>query len=280
MSKKFLHEVIRKGTMYRHTHANSIVTYIFDSLSDLPVRAHVSTRHGGVSPAPWHTLNFSVARGDAPERVQQNRRRLAEAVGVNADDFVRCRQVHGAGIARVDWDDAGSLQEGADGLITDAIGLPLFLLFADCAPLLLYDRRRHVLGVCHAGWRGALNGAAAATLWAMQAAYDTDPADIVACIGPSIGPQSYEVGDEVLALATVKLQDAERFFTYPNGADSNPYFDLWQANAAQLAGAGVPAKQIEISGIDTAQNTHDFFSHRAEKGQCGLFSMTAWLVAD
>jgi polyphenol oxidase len=264
--------------MQRITHANGVITYTFDSLAAWPVRAHVTTRHGGVSPAPWNTLNFSVSRGDTPERVQENRQRLAAAIGIDFTQTVRTHQVHGTGVAKVDWNDAGSWQEACDGLITDAVGLPLALVFADCTPILLYDPVHHALGACHAGWRGTLNGAATATLWAMQAAYDTNPAAVLACIGPSIGPQSYEVGAEVFNLAQVKLRTAEQLFTYPNGPAQNPYFNLWQANADQLVEAGVPPTQIEISGIDTAQNTQDFFSHRAERGQCGLFSLVAWLT--
>jgi YfiH family protein len=263
--------------MQRIEHENGVITYTFDSLAQLPVRAHVSTRHGGVSPAPWNTLNFSILRGDAPERVQQNQDRLAAAVGIDPQTIIRCRQVHGSGIAKVDASDAGQWQENMDGLITNTPELPLMLVFADCVPILLYDRRRHALGICHAGWRGTINGIADITLWAMRAAYDTDPADILACIGPSIGPQSYQVGEEVVALAQVKLKKPERFFRHLHGSDQNPNFDLWQANAAQLVDAGVVAAQIEISGIDTAQHTNDFFSHRAEHGRCGLFAMTAWL---
>lgn len=264
--------------MQRINHANGVITYAFDSLSDLPVRAHVSTRHGGISPAPWASLNFSVSRGDTPARTQENYARFARAVGVRPQDAVRCRQVHGTAVAKVDQEDAGQWQSSTDALITDAVGLPLSLVFADCVPLVLYDRYNHALGVCHAGWRGTVNGAGVATLWAMQAAYDTEPSQVVACIGPSIGPQSYEVGDEVYALAQAKLPSADRFFRHPNGDEANPYFDLWQANAALLVEAGVPADQVEISGIDTAQNTEDFYSHRAENGQCGLFGLLAWLL--
>lgn len=264
--------------MQRLTHANGVVTYTFDALAALPVRAHVSTRHGGVSPQPWQSLNLSITRGDERTHVEENRDRLTAALGVQTTNLVRCRQVHGTGVAKVDWSDANQWKDQTDALITDTVGLPLLLLFADCVPLLLYDRQRHVLGVCHAGWRGTVNGMGLATLWAMQAAYDTLPTDVLVCIGPSIGPASYEVGSEVLAMATAKLADAERFFSYPNGVDRNPYFDLWGANVAQLTAAGVPTDQIEVSGIDTAQTTHDFFSHRAEQGRCGLFSMVAWLT--
>lgn len=265
--------------MQRNIHTNQVITYSFDSLAHLPVEAFVSTRHGGVSPAPWNTLNFSVSRGDSRERVTENRTRLATALGIERSAIVNAKQVHGTGVAKVSWDESGQVLDGCDALITDATGLPLQLVFADCTPLLLFDPLHHALGVCHAGWRGTVNGAGAATLWAMQAAYDTQPSDVIACIGPSIGPESYEVGEEVLSLAYAKLSNVDELFTYPNGREQRPYFNLWRANALQLIESGVPEAQIEISGIDTAQYTDDFYSHRGEQGRCGLFSMTAWLNA-
>jgi YfiH family protein len=265
--------------MKRIVHENGTISYTFDSIGAHPVRAHVSTRHGGVSPEPWRSLNFSTSRGDTLERVQANRARFADAIGIDVDAIVRCRQVHGTAVAKVDWSDAGSLQDGVDALITDAPGLPLALVFADCVPVLLYDPVHQALGVCHAGWRGTVNGAAVATLWAMEAAYSTEPSDVVACIGPSIGPASYEVGDEVVRMVEAKLPNPDTLFSYPNGRENRAYFDLWKANASQLVDAGIPAAQIEISGIDTATNTNDFFSHRAEQGRCGLFTMIAWLTA-
>ncbi len=264
--------------MHRLQHDNGVVSYTFESLADLPVRAHVSTRHGGVSPTPWTSLNFSVTRGDTPDRVQENFTRFCAAVGADPAQRVNTHQVHGTAVAKVDWDNAGERQKATDGLITDAVGLPLLLFFADCVPVLLYDPVVHALGVCHAGWRGTVNGMAASTLWAMQAAYGADPANVVAAIGPSIGPESYEVGAEVFNMAQARLHQPDRFFRFPNGPEANPTFDLWQANAAQLIEAGVPQAQIEIGGIDTAQNTQDFYSHRAEQGKCGLFGMLAWLT--
>jgi YfiH family protein len=265
--------------MERTVHTNGVITYLFDSLQGKAVQAYVSTRHGGVSPAPWQSLNFSVARGDTPERVRANRGLLAEAVGIAAEDLIFAKQVHGTAVAKVDWSSAGQLQEGADALITDAPGLPLGLVFADCVPVLLFDPERHALGICHAGWRGTVNGAAAATLWAMQAAYGTDPVHVLACIGPSIGPASYQVGPEVADLVRVKFDKPDELLVYPSGEQASPYFNLWQANMVQLRDGGVPEAQIEVSGIDTAQRTEDFFSHRAEHGHCGLFSLVAWLAA-
>ncbi len=265
--------------MRRIIHPNGIITYSFEALADLPVAAHVSTRHGGISPAPWNTLNFSIFRGDTPERVQLNQQRLAEGLGIDVRAIIRCRQTHSTRVAKVDQSNAGQWQEDCDALITDSIDLPLMLVFADCVPILLYDPVNHALGIAHAGWRGTVNGATGSLLWAMQAAYGSNPADIIAGIGPSIGPASYQVGPEVYDLAQAKLNNAAALFSYPAGPDQNPHFDLWQANVEQLLEAGVPSSQIEVSGIDTAQNTSDFFSHRAEQGRCGLFGMVAWLQA-
>jgi YfiH family protein len=263
--------------MKRIHHANGVVTLTFERLEGLPVAAHISTRHGGVSPEPWHSLNFSILRGDEPERVHENQRRLANALGISAASVVSCQQVHGTSIAKVDPDDAGARITGCDGLITDAVDLPLSLVFADCVPLLIYDPVHHALGAVHAGWRGTLNGAATALLWAMQAAYDSQPSQVHVCIGPSIGPQSYEVGAEVVALAEARLPDTAAVLSHPNGVGSSAHLDLWLANLQLLVQAGVAPEQVEIAGIDTAQNTIDFYSHRVEAGRCGLFALVTWL---
>ncbi len=263
--------------MRRIEHQNGVITYTFDVLAEQPVSVHISTRHGGVSPHPWNTLNFSVKRGDTRERVRANRQRLADAISVEARTIVTCQQVHGANVATVTADAAGAMREGADALVTDTAMLPLSLVFADCVPVVLYDPGRHVLGVCHSGWRGTVLGAARSTLTAMNDSYGSEPKDVLAGIGPSIGPASYEVGDEVLTAVFAQMPDAESLFVYLNGDGKNPYFNIWEANRIQLVDAGVPGQQIEVSGIDTAQNTHDFFSHRGEQGQCGLFSMVGWL---
>ena len=133
------------------------------------------------------------------------------------------------------------MQGDADALVTGTDMLPLSLVFADCVPVVMYDARRHVLGACHAGWRGTVLGTAAATLFALMDEFGTDPSDVLAGIGPSIGPASYEVGHEVVEAAQAQLPDAARLFSYRNGNVSNPHFDLWEANRSQLVRNGVPA---------------------------------------
>ncbi len=263
--------------MRRICYNNGVVSYVFESLASLRIQAHVSTRHGGVSPEPWHSLNFSYSRGDERERVLENFARFCSAIGRDPSEPVRTHQVHSTNVAKVSWADAGTRQARCDALITDAINLPLFLVFADCVPLVIYDRAHHALGACHAGWRGTVEGMASSALRAMKAAFGTDAADVHVGIGPSIGPESYEVGEEVIGRAVSALPDGEKYLSKRNGDPENPCFDLWQANIDQLTAAGVPEGQIELSGIDTARRTDEFFSHRAEKGRCGLFGLLTWL---
>ena len=263
--------------MHRNPYNNGVVTYSFESFSSHPLQAHFSARHGGVSPYPWRSLNFSYSRGDDRARVLENFHRFCAALGREPAHPVRTHQVHSATVARVDWSDAGSRKKDCDAFITNAVALPLFLVFADCVPLILFDPVHHALGACHAGWRGTVNGIGPAALKAMAAAFGTRAADVQVGIGPSIGPESYEVGDDVIQLATAKLTGGEKYFCKRNGDRSNPCFDLWQANADQLTAAGVPCSNIEIAGIDTARNIDEFYSHRAEKGLCGLFGLLTWL---
>lgn len=263
--------------MYRIRYNNGVVAYAFESFASLPLQAHVSARHGGVSPHPWRSLNFSYSRGDERSRVLENFARFCTALGQDPTHPVRTHQVHSTNVAKVDWTNAGSRRGKCDALVTNAVGLPLFLVFADCVPLVLYDPVHHALGACHAGWRGTIDGVGTAALAAMAASYGTDAADVRVAIGPSIGPESYQVGEEVINKAIAALPGGKEYFCKRDGEQSNPCFDLWQANVDQLIAAGIPACQIELAGIDTARTTDEFYSHRAEKGQCGLFGMLTWL---
>lgn len=154
-----------------------------------------------------------------------------------------------------------------------ARGIALTLRFADCVPVIFHDQRRDVIGIAHAGWKGIVNGVLAATVHTMRTAFDCDPADIIAGVGPCIGPQKFEVGADVAA----EIQGAVREqVVRENGSEnstlsSKPYVDLWKASQSQLHQAGVG--EIEVARICTASNTHDWFSHREEKGQTGRFGV-------
>ncbi len=262
--------------MHSLSFSSNLPAFQFDIFRGHPIRAVVSTRKGGVSPAPWNSLNFSVVRGDDPKNVHVNLSRFAHACGFDRDDLVVARQVRGDGIQSVSHRMRGQGIVGTDGLTTRVAGLPLLTLYADCVSIVVYDVIRHVLGVCHAGWQGTTLQIARKLVQCLSKDYGTDPADCLCGLGPSIGPASYEVGPDVIAAVHGTLPAAASLLQ-PAERAGHAYLDLWQANLNQLVTAGVPAAQTEVSGMDTAQMTDIFFSHRAEQGQCGLFGLLCWL---
>lgn len=248
-------------------HARDALSYFtFHSFPNGAPAHAVFARGGGVSPQPWASLNMSTSTGDSLENARANRRRAFGALGLSYESMADVWQVHSADTVRVDGPNHGGEPIKADGLITDQPGVALFLRFADCVPILYFDPVHHALGIAHAGWRGTVNGAATSPLKAMAEAYGARPADLIVGIGPSIGPDHYEVGAEVTAAV-------HRAFPGPEGLlierEGRTYFDLWAANARALREAGV--EQIEVAGICTACHTEHFFSHRAEAGQTGRF---------
>jgi polyphenol oxidase len=255
-------------------HANGIRFYQFSSIAADSVSHGVFTRHGGVSPAPFASLNMSTSTGDTPENVRENRLRAFSALERAPDSVADVWQVHGAEVVLARSPNApGTAQGRADALITDSPAVTLCLRFADCVPIVLYDRRRPALGVVHAGWRGTLLGAAAATVRAMGDAFGTRPPDIVAGIGPSIGPCHYAVGPVVVERAWAAFGDvAGEVLARRNGA---VHFDLWAANRHALLAAGV--EQIETADICTACRTDEFFSYRGERPRTGCFAAIAGL---
>jgi YfiH family protein len=244
---------------------NGLRYYQFDSLN---VKHAVFTRHGGVSPEPWGSLNVGGTVGDDTERVRENRRLSFHALGCVPESIFDVWQVHSADVvcARAPRPIDESYRQ-ADIIFTDKPEVTLFMRFADCVPLLLHDPRLGVIGVAHAGWMGTLRDVAAASVNAMKKNYGSNPADIVVGIGPSIGPDHYEIGADVILQVMQKFgDDSEQVLKSHRG---KIHFNLWQANRMLLERAGV--QQIEVSGICTACNTQDWFSHRAEKGRTGRF---------
>lgn len=241
--------------------------YQFDIFSKDVINA-VFTRQGGVSPEPWHSLNLSISVGDEPERVAANRVRAFEALGRDPASIHDVWLVHGTDIIYAD--NPRPLSEPphkADILFTDNPNVSLFMRFADCVPLLFHDPKKGVVGIAHAGWMGTVKGVAEASIKGMQARYGSDPADVIAGIGPSISVDQYEVGEEVAAQFREKYgADSDRILQMRNG---KIHLDLWTANVIQLQNMGV--EQIQVSGLCTASHLDDWFSHRAEKGKTGRF---------
>lgn len=255
------------GNMPFVQHPSGVRFYSFDIFPDSVIQA-VFTRQGGVSPAPWDTLNVGGTVGDEAARVRENRLRCFAAVKRSPESLFHTWQVHSADVACAEAPQPAHLVDTkADIILTDNPQVTLFMRFADCVPILLHDPKRSVVGIAHAGWLGTLRDAAGAAIRAMQQRYGSKPQDVLAAIGPSIGVDHYEVGSEVIA--EVERVFGSRAEHLIQRRDGRGYFDLWNANRILLQQAGV--KQIEIAGICTACHLDDWFSHRAEKGKTGRF---------
>jgi polyphenol oxidase len=255
---------------------NGLAYYTFSSLDAFAqIRHGVTTRHGGVSTAPYQTLNISKGLGDDPLAVDENLQRVCLALAIRREHVVSPNQRHTANVCRVDENDRGRVCAGFDALITDRPGVPLLLRYADCTPVLIYDPPHHAIAVIHSGWRGTVQGIVRSTLAAMKQAYDSRPADLVAAIGPSIGPCCYEVGAEVEDAVRTAFASSEGLL--PKGRSDRRHFDLWAANRRWLSDEGV--RQIEVAELCTACHTADFYSHRAEHGRTGHFGAIMELCA-
>ncbi len=260
--------------MFRRT-VQGVTFYQFTELAEQRGVCHaISTRLGGVSPAPFASLNLTTARGDVPERVAENHRRLCAALGVDPATLVSPQQVHGARVERVGREMCGQVVPACDGLVTDEPGVTLLLRFADCVPLIVYDPDRRAVGVAHAGWRGTVAGIATALVDAMRRAFGSRPESLIAGIGPAIGPCCYRVGPEVVREVIAAFGSPDGLL--PRWDDGAHSFDLWAANARLLREAGV--RRIEVAGICTACRVDEFFSHRAEHGRTGHHGAFACLV--
>lgn len=256
---------------------NGLVYYQFENLARLgkgEMRHGVFTRLGGVSAPPFATLNTGHTVGDDPLAVTENHRRICRALDVDVTFVANGYQVHGASVALIGPGDRGRVRPATDILLTDQPDIPLMQRFADCTSLLLYDPVRRALGLAHAGWRGTVQGVALEAVRAMTEAFGSRPADIVAGVGPSIGPCCYEIGPEVAAQVRDAFREGARWLlSQANGAI---HLDLWAANRRQLQAAGVG--QVEMAGLCTACHTKEFFSHRAERGRTGRFGVMATLT--
>ncbi|MCC3372869.1 peptidoglycan editing factor PgeF [Cohnella sp. REN36] len=243
--------------------------------------AGFTSRHGGFSEAPWRSLNTALHVGDADDAVVRNRRLVAETLGWTFEAWTCAEQVHGARVHVVRETDRGAGKmsrdaaiRDADALVTDEPDVLLAMFFADCVPLYFYDPRRGALGLAHAGWKGTVKDVAGETVRTMAAVYGTDPADLHAAIGPSIGACCYEVDEAVLTHVRQIAADGDgRFYTGRDEGKAN--LDLKEINRHLMIKAGILPSRIEMSTWCTSCRTDLFFSHRKERGQAGR--MMSWL---
>jgi polyphenol oxidase len=244
--------------------------FTFDSMHQPGLVQAVFTRQGGVSPTPWDSLNVGSTVGDDLARVAENKQRSLAAAGRDPDSIFDVWQVHGRDVVSTSGPrPRHSAHQKADAILTGEPGVTLYMRFADCVPVLLYDPVRRVAGLVHAGWQGTVLRTAAAAVERMRAEYGSHPEEILAGIGPSIGPDHYEVGVDVIRQVQAAFPQHTHDLLQTNGSQERAHLDLWLANQVVLEEAGV--KRIETAGLCTACDLDHWYSHRAEKGRTGRF---------
>lgn len=231
-----------------------------------------TTRFGGVSQGIYASLNLGEDRGDEPEAVRENYRRLKAALGIEKLCFTK--QVHQSLVRRVTSADAREPFDPpappCDGLVTDEPGLALIIFTADCIPILLCDSARGVVAAAHAGWRGTVADIAGEAVRAM-ARLGCDPGDIRAAIGPGISRCCFETGPEVPEAVTSVLGKEGRAFIDGPGGDGTRYFvDLKGVNRALLIRSGLSPENIDVSEECTMCRPEKYWSHRATRGRRGV----------
>jgi len=230
-----------------------------ESVRDFGVDAFVTDRFNGVSTGDYASLNLGDHVGDDEAAVEENRRRVAEAVGVPRARLLTVRQVHGTTVKEAREVDATTR---ADALLTEEEDVALAILVADCLPVLVVDASSRRFAVVHAGWRGLAEGTIASTLERFD-----DPHRVHVFIGPSISLEGYQVGPEVAA----HFRDVPRAVLADGGDRSR--LDLRQVATTQLVAAGVPDGQV-VRSLEVTDGGEVFFSDRAQR-PCGRFALVA-----
>jgi polyphenol oxidase len=249
--------------------ANGLDIYQFESFDESIVGHGFFGRNGGVSPAPWQSLNQGGGLGDDRGNVIENRSRAFISMGRQVDSLYDVWQVHSADIVVTEKPrplDADHIK--ADAIITTNPNVTLFMRFADCVPILMYEPKKKIIATVHAGWQGTVKNIVEKTVQYLAEKFDVDPSLIVAGIGPSIGPCHYQVGEEVIS--AVKREFSEDYQDLIHQDEEGCFLNLWKANELQLRRNGV--KSVEVAGLCTACDTDTWFSHRAEHGRTGRFA--------
>ena len=224
-------------------HEGSVPYLTFKKLDQAGVRHGFSTRMGGVSEGMFSTLNLSYNRGDKKEAVDENFRRISEAIGFDHTKLVFSNQIHETRIHKVTKEDCGKVMKDMDGLATNEQGIPLYTGYADCVPLFFYDPVEKAAALAHSGWRGTVGRIGAKMVQFLENEYGSKKENIIAAIGPSICRSCYEVSE---------------------------------ANEIILTEAGIRPENLDITDICTCCNPDLLFSHRASHGKRG--NLAAFIV--
>lgn len=242
--------------MFRQRQDN-LVYYRWPLLAGFAGLDHrIWTRQGGVSPAPYDSLNLSYSVGDAPARVQQNRSLVRQAMGLA--ELISVGQIHGSNSLiltdRQDVPRQAALQ-GIDILITNLPGVGLMIKQADCQAVALYDPEKQVIANIHCGWRGNVQNVIGQAIRQLQEVFGCRPESLYAGISPSLGPCCAE-------FKNFHREIPAEFWRYQVRPT---YFNLWQISVDQLLAAGLRAEHIQLAGICSRCHQEDFFSYRREK---------------
>ncbi len=249
---------------------------IFKNLEETHLVRHgFSTRLGGVSEGDLASLNLSFTRGDEPEYVRENFRRIGAAIGFDCASLVLSDQTHTTNVRRVTEVDRGKGfareqdYSDVDGMITNVPGLTLATFYADCVPLFFVDPVHRAIGLSHSGWKGTVHRMGAVTLQRMHEEFGTEPGDVIAAIGPSICQDCYEVSEDVASQFRQEFgEDADERMLYQK--ENEKYqLNLWRANEKILLTAGIREEHLAVTNLCTCCNPQLLFSHRASGGRRG-----------
>ncbi len=259
--------------VFKENENNGVPYLTYPLLEETGVVRHAfTTRLGGVSSGCYATMNLSDTRGDDPACVLENRRRMAEAVGVDAADLTFTRQTHTTNVAVVQQEDRGKTFEETDGLITDVPGICLVTSYADCVPLYFVDPKKKVIALSHSGWKGTVHKMGLVTVRKMTETFGCDPGDIVAAIGPSICQDCYEVSADVIDQFKEAFDEDLWPDLFRPGAPGKYQLNLWEANRQILLEAGILPDHLAVTNLCTHCNPDLLFSHRAMGDQRGVLS--------
>lgn len=262
------------------------VPYIqFKNLSATGIVKHgFSTRKGGVSTGIFSSMNLNFKRGDDPDAVMENYRRMAAALNMRVEDMVLSDQTHTTNVRVITKEDRGKGilkpqdYSDVDGMITNVPGIVLVTSYADCVPLYFVDPVRKAIGLSHSGWKGTVGHIGQKTVWKMHEVYGSEPKDIVAAIGPSICQSCYEVSDDVAEAFRANFTADEAADILLDKGNGKYQLDLWKANWYVLTDAGIFPEHLSVTDLCTACHPDLLWSHRKTNGQRGGLSAFLSLI--
>jgi len=257
--------------MFRFIKKNTIEYLEATVLSTHDFLCHAfCTRRGGISEGNFFSLNFSSREGDSIDNVRQNWRILAKAFNIEVEQFFVVNQVHGDSILIIDHTVRDFISHQSlqyDAIITDLPGVAIGIKTADCVPIFFVDKVKQIVGVAHAGWKGTALNIVAKVVDTFLEKFSSNVDDIIAAIGPAIGPCCYQVG-ELVYHAMEPHNNREHFFC-PCSQEGRWFLDLPLANELQIACKGIKRTHIYSTHYCTSCNTGIFYSHRGEGKKTG-----------